>query len=180
MPAISTLAVVATALVVVVLAVVVASIRHEPSAQELTRKAPRLMARLAGRLPGVYVRRPDSPVISAKYHGTGTAGNTGDGPAAGAELRTLFRVAAAPWSTGSIRLAVEQADLAAIAQHMPSLVLRNVAGNGFVFADPGNRGSFSVPGCVIAPPSRPRTSRRDESCLLPIPVQPDRSCSTAT
>jgi hypothetical protein len=178
MPATSIFAVAAMGLVV--LAVVVPGIRHEPSAEELTREAPRLIARLAGRLLGVYVRRPDSPVISAKYRGTGTAGNTGDdGPAADAELRTLFGVAVAPWSTGSIRLAVEQADLAAVAQHMSSLVLRNVASNGFVFADPGNPGSLSVPGCVIAPPSYRRTSRRDESCLLPIPVQPDRSCSTA-
>lgn len=156
MPAISILAVAATGLVVVVLAVVVAGIRHEASAQELTRKAPRPMARLAGRLLGVYVHRTDSPVISAKYRGTGTVGNTGDdGSAADAELRTLFGMAAAPWSTGSVRLAVEQAELAAIAQHMSSLVLRNVARNGFVFADPGNSGSFSVPGCVIAPPSYP-------------------------
>jgi glucoamylase len=38
---------------------------------------------------------------------------------------------------------------------MFSLLMRNVASDGFVFADPVNPGSFSLPGCVIAAPSYP-------------------------
>jgi hypothetical protein len=59
MPTMFIFAVGAMGLVLVVLAVVVAGIRQEPSAQELTRQAPRLTARLTRRLLGVYVRRPD-------------------------------------------------------------------------------------------------------------------------
>ena len=58
MPAMFILALGATGLVLVVLAAVVVGIRQEPSAQELTRQAPNLMARMARRLVGVYVRRP--------------------------------------------------------------------------------------------------------------------------
>ncbi len=63
MPALLILAVAAMGLVLVVLAVVVVGIRLEPSAQELTRQAPSLMARLARRLLGVYVRRPDRDLM---------------------------------------------------------------------------------------------------------------------
>jgi len=59
MPTILIFAAGAMGLVLVVLAVVVAGIRQEPPAQELTRQPPRLMARLTRRLLGVYVRRPD-------------------------------------------------------------------------------------------------------------------------
>lgn len=59
MPVILILAVATMGLVLVVLAVVVVGIRLEPSAQELTRQAPSLIATLARRLLGVYVRRPD-------------------------------------------------------------------------------------------------------------------------
>jgi hypothetical protein len=57
-------AVAAAGLVLVVLAVVVAGIRQEPPAQELTRQAPCLMASLTRRLLGVYVRTPDPSVIT--------------------------------------------------------------------------------------------------------------------
>jgi hypothetical protein len=60
------LAVAVMGLVLVVLAVVVVGIRQEPSTQELTRRAPRLIATLARRLLGVYVRRPDPSVIPDK------------------------------------------------------------------------------------------------------------------
>ena len=63
MPAMVILAGAVMGLVLVVLAVVVAGIRQEPPAQELTRQAPRLVATLARRLLGVYVRRPDRSVI---------------------------------------------------------------------------------------------------------------------
>jgi glucoamylase len=55
----------------------------------------------------------------------------------------------------SVPAAAQQSDLATIAQHMFALMLRNVASDGFVFADPTNPGSFSRPGCVIASPSYP-------------------------
>ena len=59
MPTMFIVAVAAMGLVLVVLAVVVAGIRQEPPAQQLTRQAPRRMAGLTRRLLGVYVRRPD-------------------------------------------------------------------------------------------------------------------------
>jgi hypothetical protein len=75
MPVILILAVATMGLVLVVLAVVVVGIRLEPSAQELTRQAPSLIATLARRLLGVYVRRPDRSVISDDQRGepSGTA-----------------------------------------------------------------------------------------------------------
>jgi hypothetical protein len=53
------LAAAAMGLVLVVLAAVVVGIRQEPSSQELTTQAPRLIARMTRRLVGVSVRRPD-------------------------------------------------------------------------------------------------------------------------
>jgi len=64
MPTMFIVAVGATGLVLVVLAVVVVGIRQEPSAQELTRQAPRLMASLTRRLLGVSGRWPDPSVIT--------------------------------------------------------------------------------------------------------------------
>ena len=57
MPATLILSATAMGLVLVVLALVVVGIRQEPPAQELTGHVPRLIARLARRLLGVYVRR---------------------------------------------------------------------------------------------------------------------------
>jgi hypothetical protein len=68
MAAMLLLAAIAMGLVLVVLAVVV-GIRQEPSARELTRQAPRLMARLTRPVLGVYVRRPDPSVIPGKQRG---------------------------------------------------------------------------------------------------------------
>jgi glucoamylase len=51
-----------------------------------------------------------------------------------------------------------EAGLAKIAQHMFSLMLRNLASDGFSFVDPNNpQGpqSLSLPGCIIAAPSAP-------------------------
>ena len=59
MPTMFIVAVGAMGLVLVLLVVVVAGIRQEPPAQELTRQPPRLMARVTRRLLGVHVRRPD-------------------------------------------------------------------------------------------------------------------------
>ena len=69
MPTMLIFAAVAMGLVLVVLAAVVVGIRQEPPSQELTGQAPRLMARLTRRLVGVYVCRPDLPVIPARQHG---------------------------------------------------------------------------------------------------------------
>jgi hypothetical protein len=69
MPTMLIVAVGATGLVLVVLAVVVVGIRQEPSAQELTRQAPRLMARLTRRLLGVSGRWPDPSVITGQQRG---------------------------------------------------------------------------------------------------------------
>ncbi len=46
-------------------------------------------------------------------------------------------------------------DLQTVAQHMFSLMLRNVSSDGYPFADPSSPGNFSKPGCVIAAPSYP-------------------------
>jgi glucoamylase len=53
-----------------------------------------------------------------------------------------------------------EAGLPKIAQHMFSLMLRNLASDGFLFLDPNHPNqtdpqSFSLPGCVIAAPSLP-------------------------
>jgi glucoamylase len=53
------------------------------------------------------------------------------------------------------KIAFQQADLPTIAQHMFSLLFRNVSSDGYVFTDPVDPNSFSLPGCVIAAPSFP-------------------------
>jgi hypothetical protein len=63
MPAMFILAAAAMGFVLAALAVVVAGIRQEPSAQALTRQAPRLMARFARRMAGLHVRSPDPPAV---------------------------------------------------------------------------------------------------------------------
>jgi glucoamylase len=54
-----------------------------------------------------------------------------------------------------VQTALRQADLQAIAQHMFSLMLRNVSSDGLLITDPADPASFSKPGCVIAAPSYP-------------------------
>lgn len=58
----------------------------------------------------------------------------------------------------SPQLAVQRSDLPTIAQHMFSLMLRNVASDGYVFNAPDNPVLFSLPGCVIAAPSFPAST----------------------
>ena len=55
----------------------------------------------------------------------------------------------------STQIAWTAAGLAKIAQHMFSLMLRNVASDGFVFTDSTDSSKFSLPGCIIASPSFP-------------------------
>jgi hypothetical protein len=52
-----------TVLVVLLLAVVVIGVRHEPQTEELSEQAPSLIAAFVRRLLGVYVRKPDSPAV---------------------------------------------------------------------------------------------------------------------
>ncbi len=54
-----------------------------------------------------------------------------------------------------VQASAQQSDLSAVAPHMFSLMLRNIASEGFVFSDPLDSGKFSTPGCVIASPSYP-------------------------
>jgi len=53
------------------------------------------------------------------------------------------------------QIAFQQVDLPTVAQHMFSLMFRNVASDGFLFSDPVNPQQFSSPGCVVAAPSFP-------------------------
>lgn len=50
-------------------------------------------------------------------------------------------------------LGAPRQDLAVIAQHMFSLMLRNMSSDGYLFADPTDPNQFSRPGCIIASPS---------------------------
>jgi glucoamylase len=54
-----------------------------------------------------------------------------------------------------VQTALQQANLQAIAQHMFSLMLRNVSSDGLLITDPADSANFSMPGCVIAAPSYP-------------------------
>jgi glucoamylase len=51
--------------------------------------------------------------------------------------------------------AYTQSDLESLRFYMMLLMLRNITTAGFVFEDPVQRGSFSLPGCVVAAPSFP-------------------------
>ena len=57
--ALISLVIAASALVLILLGIVVAGIRRESSAAELSSRAPSLVAGLTRRMVGVYVRRPD-------------------------------------------------------------------------------------------------------------------------
>ena len=52
-------------------------------------------------------------------------------------------------------VAHQASDLSGLSSYMLLLMLRNIASDGFVFADPAAPGSYSAPGCVIAAPSYP-------------------------
>ena len=58
----------------------------------------------------------------------------------------------------SARAVVRRSDFQMIAQHMISLLMRNVASDGFLFEDPVEQGRFAKPGCIIAAPSYPANS----------------------
>jgi len=63
----------------------------------------------------------------------------------------------------SPQISWSEAGLPKIAQHMFSLMLRNLASDGFLFVDPthpdpNDPQSFSLPGCIIAAPSFPANS----------------------
>jgi glucoamylase len=56
-------------------------------------------------------------------------------------------------SYGSVRPAVAAVDLSAVAARTYTLMLRNVASDGYPFSDPTDPERFSRPGCIIASPS---------------------------
>jgi glucoamylase len=57
-----------------------------------------------------------------------------------------------PLQYRTVRVAPQQ-NLATIAQHMFSLMLRNLSSDGYLFTDPTDPSQFSRPGCIIASPS---------------------------
>lgn len=61
----------------------------------------------------------------------------------------------APLKYEGVQLALHGSNLPTIAQHMFSLMMRNMSSDGFAFADPCSPGSFSKPGCIIAAPCSP-------------------------
>jgi hypothetical protein len=79
MPAMLIVSAAAMGLVLVVLALIVVGIRQEPPAHELTGHVPRRTARLARRLLGVYVRRPDPSGIPGQQRAEPS--RTAHGPA---------------------------------------------------------------------------------------------------
>jgi hypothetical protein len=79
MPAMLIVSAAAMGLVLVVLALIVVGIRQEPPAHELTAQVPRLTARLARRLLGVHVRRPDPSGIPGRQRAEPS--RTAHGPA---------------------------------------------------------------------------------------------------
>jgi hypothetical protein len=91
MPTVFIFAATAMGLVVTALVIIGIGTRQEPSAQELTRQPPRLMARLARRLLGVYVCRPAG---SASDPGKqrGEPSHTAHHPARRLDGRTLARM----------------------------------------------------------------------------------------
>src|SRR5947207_2912793 len=58
--------------------------------------------------------------------------------------------------------AVAQSNLTTVAPYLFWLMFRNVASDGFVFADPVNEGVLSQPGCVLAAPSWENTGHGDQ------------------
>jgi len=75
-------------------------------------------------------------------------------------IRTQVTTPSAGTPKVSPQIAWSPAGLPKIAQHMFSLMLRNVASDGFLFVDPNHPESsdpqsFSAPGCIIAAPSSP-------------------------
>ena len=68
------LVIAASALVLILLVVVVVGSRREPPHAELSSRTPSLMAGLARRMTGVYVRRPD-PSADADARNTCLAGH---------------------------------------------------------------------------------------------------------
>jgi hypothetical protein len=55
-------------LVLILLAVVVAAIKQEPRGEEFTSRPPSAVTAWVRRLLGVYVRRPNQPLISSQEH----------------------------------------------------------------------------------------------------------------
>ncbi len=66
----------------------------------------------------------------------------------------MTQTATAKITYNSVQTSAAQSDLPTIAQDLFSLMMRNMASDGFVFTDPLAPGQlFSTPGCIIASPS---------------------------
>jgi glucoamylase len=52
-----------------------------------------------------------------------------------------------------VRPAVQRSSLGALPPYLLTLMLRNMASDGFAFTDPADPARFSAPGCIIASPS---------------------------
>jgi glucoamylase len=55
------------------------------------------------------------------------------------------------------KVSVDDSDFEVLAQHMYTLMMRNVSSDGFLLTDPTN-GALSLPGCIIAAPSFPKNT----------------------
>ncbi|GLY29230.1 glycoside hydrolase family 15 protein [Kineosporia sp. NBRC 101731] len=76
----------------------------------------------------------------------------------GTHVRARAANGYAELSAEHISSVVHHSNFRTIAQHMFTLMLRNVASDGFLFTDPADPGRFSTPGAVIAAPSYPANS----------------------
>lgn len=68
------------------------------------------------------------------------------------------------YSYGNVQIQTSSVDLDQIANFMYSLMLRNFATNGWTFI--GDGGVRSLPGCVIASPSKPHTQDTDQDYVF--------------
>jgi len=71
---------------------------------------------------------------------------------------------AGPYSYGNVQIQINSVDLDQIADFMYSLMLRNFATDGWAFI--GDGGVSSLPGCVIASPSKPHTQDTDQDYVF--------------
>lgn len=69
-----------------------------------------------------------------------------------------------PYSYGNVQIQMNSVDLDQIADFMYALMLRNFATDGWSFI--GDGGTKSIPGCVIASPSKPYTQDTDQDYVF--------------
>ena len=98
------------------------------------------------------------PVVSDEYDAGGETPMTETTPTKSIRADANSQVAGTP--KVSPQITWSDAGLPKLAQHLFSLMLRNLASDGFLFVDPNHPDpkdpqSFSLPGCIIAAPSSP-------------------------